>query len=145
MSKDLLRIGQLAKEVNSTTRTIDYYTSQGLLHPIKRSESNYRLYHRDSIPRFQRIEWLKKEKYSLEDIKTFLDQWDNIQCNSEIGDKIVKLEQHMRQLEKELKEIKPFVENLKPSQAKNVYKVLTSRSAACIEAIMLLLERGPMM
>lgn len=39
-----LRIGELAKQLGTTTKTLRFYERIGLLGPVRRSESAYRLY-----------------------------------------------------------------------------------------------------
>ncbi|CAM3514957.1 hypothetical protein MALU111345_08900 [Marinicrinis lubricantis] len=103
------------------------------------------MYSEDALERIKRIEMLKREKYTLEEIKEILDRLDKVSGEEHFSGKITSLQAHMKQLEKELKEIHPYIEKLKPNQAKNVFKVLTPQSAACIEAILLLLGKGPLM
>lgn len=141
----LLRIGQLAHLADVSQRTIDYYTKMGLLRPAVRTDSNYRLYGYDALERLKRIEQLKKEKYTLEEIKQILSHLDSVASEPQITDKLAMLQSHMKQLEKEIKELEPYIEKLKPNQAKHVFKLLTPQSAACIEAIMLILAKGPLM
>lgn len=130
---------------NMSPRTIDYYTKLGLIEPEKRSETNYRLYNDETLSRLKRIEWLKKEKYTLEEIKLTMERWNKVSQDEELTEKLTSLQLHLRQLEIEVKEISPIIEKLKPAQSKNLYKNLTSQSAACIEALLYLLSKGPLM
>lgn len=141
----LYKIGELAQLSELSSRTIDYYTSMGLIHPEKRSDANYRLYSDETLLRLKRIEQMKKEKYTLEEIKNCLDQWHKVSTDEKVTEKLASLQLHMRQLEKEVKELKPIIEQLKPNQAKNVFKYLTPHSAACIEALLIVLGKGPLM
>lgn len=70
---DLLKIGQLAKAVSETVRTIRFWTSEGLLHPTSKTPSNYSLYDRGCIDQVKRIQQLKKERYPLREIRELLD------------------------------------------------------------------------
>jgi MerR family transcriptional regulator, copper efflux regulator len=140
----LYRVGELAKLTGVSQRTIDYYTQLGLIHPIKRTDNNYRHYNDETIARLKRIETLKKEKYSLEEIKMSLDQLDRVGCEETVADKLTAIQLHLLQLEKEVKELSPLIQQLKPKQAKNLYKLLTPQSAACIEALLDLINKGPM-
>jgi hypothetical protein len=49
------------------------------------------------------------------------------------------------QLEREVKEISPLLSQMKPKQANNAFNNLATQSAACIEALLLLLGKGPLM
>lgn len=139
------KIGELARLSSLSQRTIDYYTNIGLIQPDKRSDKNYRLYSSETLARLKRIEILKKEKYTLEEIKQSLDKWNRVKVDEHVTEKMASLQIHLHQLEKEVKELKPILENLKPTQAKNAFKLLTPQTAACIEALLLLLGKGPLM
>ncbi len=139
----LYRIGELARESQLSPRTIDYYTSLGLIKPERRSKKNYRLYSHETLLRLQRIEMMKKEKYSLDEIKRSLDQWSKVTNREQVTERFATLQIHLQQLEREVKEISSFIEELKPQQAKNLFKNLAPQSAACVEALLLLLGKGP--
>ncbi|WP_306359956.1 MerR family transcriptional regulator [Nocardia sp. CC227C] len=72
MSETLVRIGELAARAAVSTRTIDYYTSLGLLEPAQRSAGNYRLYDPADVDRVQLIQRLEAHGISLEEIATAL-------------------------------------------------------------------------
>lgn len=141
----LYRIGELSKTANVSQRTIDYYTKLGLIHPEKRSTTNYRLYSDETLLRLERIEHMKKEKYSLDEIKAALEQWGKVSSEEQVTQKFTELQFHLKQLEREAKELSPIVQKLKPNQVKNLLKTLTPHTAACIEALLLLLGKGPLM
>lgn len=141
----LYRIGELAKATNVSARTIDYYTQLGLIEPEKRSGSNYRFYNEETVARLKWIETMKKEKNSLEEIKSSLLKLDKLGHENVVTEKLTRLQLHMQQLEKEVKELGPLIEKLKPNQAKQAFKLLTPHSAACIEALLLLLGKGPLL
>ncbi|EXX86977.1 transcriptional regulator [Paenibacillus darwinianus] len=141
----LYRIGELAKKANVSPRTIDFYTTIGLIQPVKRSAKNYRLYGSETLDRLERIEQMKNEKLTLDEIKTVLDQWSKVSPEEHIHRKLTDLQLHLSQLERDVKELEPVIGRLKPQQAKNVYKRLMPQTAACIEALMILINKGPLM
>lgn len=145
MVTKLYRIGELSKLSELSQRTIDYYTTLGLIQPEKRSDKNYRLYNDETLLRLKRIESMKKEKYTLEEIRDALRLWNKVSNVEEVTQKFTTLQLHMQQLEREVKELSPIIEQLKPNQAKNVFKNLTPQGAACIEALLLLLGKNPFM
>ena len=53
-------IGDLAKQLNITTRTIRYYDQKGLVKPSRVSESGYRLYSNEQIKQLKLIIFLMK-------------------------------------------------------------------------------------
>ncbi len=140
----LYKIGELARLSEVSPRTIDYYTKLGLIQPEKRSDTNYRYYSDETLARLKRIEMMKREKYTLEEIKASLLQWNKVSQDEIVTDKLTSLQLLLQQLEKEAKEIGPMLEKLKPSQLKNLNKILTQPTAACIEALLLLLGKGPL-
>jgi hypothetical protein len=86
---------------------------------------------------------MKKEKYTLEEIKLSLQQWSKVSPDEQVTDKLKSLQLHLNQLVKEAKELGPLIEQLKPNQMKKLYKILTQPTAACIEALLFLLGKGP--
>ncbi len=141
----LYKIGELAKLAKVSQRTIDYYTKLGLIEPEKRSKGNYRLYSDETLMRLKRIEQMKKEKYTLEEIRDSLHQWSKITNDESMTEKLTSLQLHLQQLEREAKELQPLIEQLKPNKANKLFKNLAAQSAACIEALMILLGKGPLM
>ncbi len=69
------KIGEIAKLAGVSKRTIDYYTNLGLLRPL-RSDNNYRYYTGDTLVRMKLIETMKLGRFTLEEIKDYLDCWD---------------------------------------------------------------------
>ncbi|MFF2090388.1 MerR family transcriptional regulator [Paenibacillus sp. NPDC058174] len=141
----LYRIGELAKLANISARTIDFYTSMGLIEPSERSAKNYRLYNDETLLRLERIEKLKKEKYTLDEIKANLEAWGNVTAEEQVSQKLMDLQQHLSQLEREVKELEPVLKQMKPRQANKLYTRLMPQTAACIEALMLLINKGNFM
>ncbi|MEB3100234.1 MerR family transcriptional regulator [Ferviditalea candida] len=141
----LYKIGELARLANVSPRTVDYYTTLGLILPEKRTGGNYRLYSDETLVRLKRIDELKKAKYSLEEVKEELDQSNSVATDAQVADKIVSLRLHLEQLEREVHQVKPMIARLNPSQARNAFKHLTPHTVACIEALLVLLGKDPMM
>ncbi|CAM4309158.1 hypothetical protein PATA110616_07125 [Paenibacillus tarimensis] len=96
------------------------------------------------MERLARIEQMKKEKYTLDEIKAVLDQWGKV-SEEQVNRKLTDLEIRLTQLQREVQELEPVIDRLKPQQARNVYKRLMPQTAACIEALMLLIGKGPLM
>lgn len=142
-NEKLYKIGELAKLADVSSRTIDYYTKLNLIEPEKRSDTNYRLYSDETLHRLKRIESMKNEKYTLEEIKASLQQWNKVSQDDEVRDKLTSIQLHLEQLKKEAKELGPIIQELKPNQLKKLYRVLTQPTAACIEALIVLLGKNP--
>ncbi|MFC5451713.1 MerR family transcriptional regulator [Paenibacillus aestuarii] len=139
----LYKIGELAKLADVSPRTIDYYTKLGLIEPEKRSDKNYRLYSDETFNRLKRIETMKNEKYTLEEIKANLQQLNKVTHDDTVKEKLTSIQLHLEQVAKEAKELGPIMQQLKPNQLKKLYKLLTHPTTACIEALIVLLGKNP--
>ncbi|WP_246061678.1 MerR family transcriptional regulator [Paenibacillus oralis] len=139
----MYRIGELAKAANVSERTIDYYTKLGLISPEKRTQKNYRLYSAETLTRLERINQMKQEKYTLEEIREKLEQWDRVTHEEQVSEKLSSLELHLQQLEREVKELEPLISNLQPNQVKRAFAHLMPQSLACMEALRFLINHGP--
>lgn len=142
-NEKLYKIGELAKLADVSSRTIDYYTKLSLIEPERRSDTNYRLYSDETLNRLKRIESMKNEKYTLEEIKANLQQWSKVSPDDNVRDKLTSIQLHLEQLMKEAKELGPIIQQLKPNQMKKLYRILTQPTAACIEALIVLLGKNP--
>ncbi|MGQ3380910.1 MerR family transcriptional regulator [Priestia endophytica] len=72
MKEKNLTIGELAKLVNITARTLRYYDNIGLLTPSDYKEGGHRLYSLDDYKRLQQIQSLKFLGFSLKSIEDLL-------------------------------------------------------------------------
>ncbi|MNZ73316.1 Nodulation protein NolA [compost metagenome] len=72
--QELLTVGELAKEMNVTVRTLQYYDREGLLKPSNKSEGGRRLYTQKDVVKLHQILSLKYLRFSLEEIKNNLFQ-----------------------------------------------------------------------
>jgi len=68
----LLKIGELAKRIGVTVRTLHHYDAIGLVKPSARTEAGYRLYNRNDIARLHRIQALRGLGLSLAETGTML-------------------------------------------------------------------------
>ncbi|NMO95371.1 MerR family transcriptional regulator [Paenibacillus lemnae] len=136
----MFRIGELAKAAGISERTIDYYTKLGLITPEKRTLKNYRLYSTETLTTLERINQMKQEKYTLEEIKDRLERWKSVAEDPEVTDKLSQLEIQIQRLEREVNEISPLLEGLKPNQARAALTNILPKGAACIESLQILLS-----
>lgn len=107
-------IGDLAKKLNITTRTIRYYDQKGLVKPSRVSESGYRLYSDEQVKQLKLIIFLKELGFSLKDIQKILEDKN--------GDKLIDL-----LLEDQLKRNKAETQKLEEQNKKiiQLQKVLS--------------------
>ncbi|MCP5097856.1 MAG: MerR family transcriptional regulator [Chloroflexi bacterium] len=75
VNTDRLSIGDLAKELNITTRTIRYYEERGLIKP-ERSNGRQRIYTRRERGRLKLILRAKAAGFDLEEVKDVLGIYD---------------------------------------------------------------------
>ena len=78
MSNDtiLYTVGEVAERFSLTVRTLRHWEAQGLLAPVARSWSNYRLYSPEDCARIQTIVIYRATGMKLMDIKSLLDSGD---------------------------------------------------------------------
>ncbi|MFI7290214.1 MerR family transcriptional regulator [Streptomyces anulatus] len=67
-----MRIGELARRAGTTTRTLRYYESRGLL-PARRAENGYRSYDEGDLRLLQQIRTLQDFGFGLEETRPFVD------------------------------------------------------------------------
>ncbi|GGU44331.1 MerR family transcriptional regulator [Streptomyces lavendofoliae] len=67
-----MRIGELAKRAGTTTRTLRYYESRGLLR-ARRADNGYRTYDEDDLRLLQQIRTLQDFGFGLEETRPFVD------------------------------------------------------------------------
>ncbi|MCX5145314.1 MerR family transcriptional regulator [Streptomyces sp. NPDC048550] len=67
-----MRIGELAEQAGTTTRTLRYYESRGLL-PARRTGNGYRTYDEDDLRLLRQIRMLQDFGFELEETRPFVD------------------------------------------------------------------------
>lgn len=92
----MLKVGQLAKKVCLSVRTLHHYDEIGLLSPSVRTEAGHRLYNTQDVSRLHRIQALKQLGFSLQKIAEVVHQQ-----SQSLPDLI---SQQLAQLERELEQ-----------------------------------------
>ncbi|MFC4801995.1 MULTISPECIES: MerR family transcriptional regulator [Neobacillus] len=130
------RIGELAERAMVSKRTIDYYTSIGLL-KADRSESNYRIYTDESLHDLKFIEECKSLHYPLDEIKRKLEirKEGSIQA-SEVEKHVCTLTQQMLKLHNDLFDIIPFMEKLDEKQKETLTNNLSLLRTALLKSLL---------
>ncbi len=72
ITDDYMTVGELAKKMGTTVRTLQYYDKEGVLSPSAESEGGRRLYTYKDMIKFHQIQSLKSLGFSLDDIKNKL-------------------------------------------------------------------------
>jgi MerR family transcriptional regulator, copper efflux regulator len=117
-------------------RTIDYYTSIGLL-SAERSKSNYRIYSDESLKDLKFIEECKSLHYPLDEIKRKLDRKkDKTIRDSEVEKHINAVTQQMQQLQNDLFDLIPIVEKLDDHQKEKLTSNLLMLKSALTKSLL---------
>lgn len=67
-----LRIGQLAKRLGTTTKTLRFYEQIGLLSAAERTAAGYRLYHESAVARARLVLGLRRLGLTVEEVHALL-------------------------------------------------------------------------
>lgn len=67
-----MRIGELAQRAGTSTRTLRYYESRGLL-PARRAGNGYRTYDEEDLRLLRQIRMLQDFGFELEETRPFVD------------------------------------------------------------------------
>src|SRR5579864_3804009 len=77
--RELMQIGDLARETGKTVRAIHLYEELGLLAPAARSKGRFRLYDGEASLRIRWIAKLQEMGFSLGDIQTIVHEWGRLE------------------------------------------------------------------
>ena len=122
MTNPLLRIGEVAAQAGVSTRTVDYYTSLGLLTETARTGGTFRLYPPASVDRIATIRQLEAHGVSLDEIATALAS----PPARELAHLVSKLEDDLRTLQATASHAEP--------EAHGLLTALTARAHGLITA-----------
>jgi DNA-binding transcriptional MerR regulator len=104
-------IGDAAKQVGMTAKTIRYYEGLGLLSEPDRTESGYRLYSDKDLERLSFIKGGKALGLSLSEIKDILEAWN--EGDSPCGHVSALLEAKIGDLDRRIAEMSAFRDRLR--------------------------------
>lgn len=104
MSKQYLKVGEVAKRTGVTIRTLHFYEEKGLLKPSLRTDAGYRLYSLDDLMQLQKIKSLQLLGLSLDEIVEL--EQANTPCLLGI------INSHIKVLHKEIKRQSKLAERL---------------------------------
>lgn len=106
-----LKIGEVARRSGLSIKTIRFYSEEGLIHPIGRSEGGYRLFAEEVFAELTLIRTLKAMEIPLHDVRQILESRRSGMCTcaslqdtirtktGEIEQKIAALRDLYRELE----------------------------------------------
>lgn len=78
MSEELHQIGEVAKRLGLSLRTVRYYEETGLVRPSKRTNGGFRLYGEPEIARLELIKQMQPLGFSLKEMKQLLKVRDQL-------------------------------------------------------------------
>lgn len=103
-------VGELAKKMDTTVRTLQYYDKEGLLTPSSQSEGGRRLYTDKDMMKLHQIISLKSLGFSLDDIKNRLSSLDT---PADVADALTEQAAAIRKKMQSLSESLTAIETLK--------------------------------
>jgi MerR family copper efflux transcriptional regulator len=107
-----LQIGEVAKQMGLSIKTIRYYERRGLLEQPSRTEAGYRIYGPEEVARLQFIQRAKLLGLTLEEIRELVEL--AARCNE--GEIVPRLEEvldaKLTETEQKMEELSAFRENL---------------------------------
>jgi Cd(II)/Pb(II)-responsive transcriptional regulator len=107
----VIKIGELSKRTGCSIQTIRYYEKELLLTATGRSEGNYRLYDDNSISQLLFVKQCRSLGISLKEIKRLISLKNSPDSACEDVSEIV--DEHIKQVEIKMKELKSLHANLK--------------------------------
>lgn len=96
------RVSELARICGVNPRTIDYYTTNGLITPVERSSGGHRFYGEDSAQRIGAIKFLQSQGFTLESIR------EKLNCPDASADLLPRVENlctELKRLEEEVEQL----------------------------------------
>ena len=103
MKKEILQIGELARQTGTTPDTLRYYERLGLLPAPQRTAAGYRLYDPSAVSRLRFIRKAQRLGLTLEEIRTILGQ--RARGQRPCGSVVAFAERHLAQIEQQLTEL----------------------------------------
>ncbi|MBO0961294.1 MerR family transcriptional regulator [Neobacillus sp. MM2021_6] len=126
----------MAKRADVSKRTIDYYTSIGLL-KAQRSKSNYRIYSDESLEDLKFIEECKSLHFPLDEIRRKLEMRKSINIReSEVEKHVSAVTQQMKQLHSDLFDLQPILEKLDDQQKEKLTNNLSLLRTALMNSLL---------
>ena len=114
--KEKMTSGEIAKQAGVSQKALRVYDEKGLLKPVGQTEGNYKLYDKNSIIILEKIIALKHIGFSLEEIKSSLENDDQ-------------------------SSIREILENQLKMMNKKIYEL--QKSAKCIESALARFDENP--
>ncbi len=102
-SNEFLQIGEVAKKLGITTRTIRYYEEIGLMNPPKRLDAGIRVYSKEDVKRLKFILKLKELGISLKEMQELAQVYEIHQTPEKIIPKLIEiLDNHISKIDEKI-------------------------------------------
>lgn len=100
------KVNEFAKLCGVTPRTLKYYETRGLIRPARIAENGYRYYSLSQIDEISAILLFRDYGFSLEEIKTLMDQDDLAGIGQRMGMMLSIIKEQKKKLEQQEKNIR---------------------------------------
>jgi len=101
--KEKMTSGEIAKQAGVSTKALRIYDEKGLLKPVGLSEGNYKLYDKSSLIILEKIIALKHIGFSLEEIKSSLENDEQSSIREILEKQLEMMNQKIYELQKAAK------------------------------------------
>ncbi|WP_022758856.1 MerR family transcriptional regulator [Butyrivibrio fibrisolvens] len=98
--KEKMTSGEIAKQAGVSTKALRVYDEKGLLKPVELTEGNYKLYDKSSLIILEKIIALKHIGFSLEEIKSSLENDDQSSIREILEKQLEMMNQKIYELQK---------------------------------------------
>ena len=116
---DPFRIGDVAKRIGLTVRTIRYYEELGLLESVKRLDGGVRVYTNEDVRRLRFIQRLKVLGLSLQEMLELERLYRRERTNRAVLPKLLEiLDGHLAQIGERIAELEGLREQIKGERAR---------------------------
>ncbi len=106
MNGESISIGELAKKLEMSQRTIRYYEEIGLLNSIRRMEGGRRVYTDADLRRLKLIKRLKIMGLTLSDMQELEAMWTIEKSNEKVLNRLLELlSNHLKMLEERIADL----------------------------------------
>ncbi len=105
-SDEMYQIGEVAKKLGITTRTIRYYEEIGLMSPPKRLDAGIRVYTKEDIKRLKFILKLKELGISLKEMQELAKVYEVHKNPDKIMPKLIEiLDSHISKIDEKISKL----------------------------------------
>lgn len=144
----LYKVGEVARLCGVSRRTVDFYTRLGLLCPQTRSGGNYRLYTPECLRRIHRIQELKQQRLTLEEIRRRLEEESAApEPSAAVMDAVQAIAGSLERLQQQVAELQQMasrapLDAAARSELQAALHQTMARGLALAQSLLLLAEQG---